>query len=222
MESKKKMKLAVIVFFTRQVAIFALTFLLLSNLFINLNCVVRISERDSDAYYKELILQKTQRSMQHHSKDTSENDGTSLGIYDPSTENLKTTKSLNYNIAKSCQYKPGKGNEGRGGYKVLQKVKQGLQKHPDKPKTTEESRPKILCMVYSYSKNEKQVEAIVNTWAQKCDGFFTSADVENRELGMLNLRQNGKESYDNMWQKTRTMLYYAYQHYKDDYDYFHM
>jgi glycoprotein-N-acetylgalactosamine 3-beta-galactosyltransferase len=77
-------------------------------------------------------------------------------------------------------------------------------------------------MVYTYSNNQDQIEAIANTWAQKCDGFFASSNVEQRELAILNLHHEGEESYDNLWQKVRTMLFYAYENFIDSYDYFHM
>jgi hypothetical protein len=37
---------------------------------------------------------------------------------------------------------------------------------------------------------------------------------------MLNLLHEGPEMYDNMWQKTRSMLSYMYDHYLNDFDFF--
>ena len=227
-------------FIIRQVAIFSLTFIFLTNSLKTLQCAVQYSDTESHTSYNDLLLEQKDTkdtSLRVDSKDknslvglrpsttttttTPDKDVTLLEYYNPSTANLKTTKSLHDNIAKSCRYKPGQGNEGKGGYEVLQKVRQGLLEDQEPP-STNKPKPKILCMVYSYSKNEEQIEAIVNTWGQKCDGFFTSSDMENRELGILNLESKGEESYGNMWQKTRKLLFYAYENYKDSYDYFHV
>lgn len=220
-------------FIIRQVAIFGLTFIFLTNS-INWQCAVQFSDTESYTSYNDILLEKKDTSLRIDSKGknslvgvktstkvTLDKDVSLLEYYDPSTANLKTTKSLHDNIAKSCRYKSGQGNEGKGGYKVLQKVRQGLLEHQEQS-STNKPKPKILCMVYSHSENEEQIEAIVNTWGQKCDGFFTSSDVENRELGILNLESKGDESYGNMWQKTRKLLMYAYKNYKDSYDYFHV
>ena len=142
--------------------------------------------------------------------------------YDPAIVNIKTTESLQRSLLKSCEQRPGEGGEGLKGYLLLEKVRQGLQEHREQSTNGSSSGARILCMVYTHSKNEEQIEAILNTWAQKCDGFFASSDFENRSLGILNLFQKGDESYDNMWQKTREMLFYAYENYRDSYDYFHV
>ena len=146
-------------------------------------------------------------------------------VFDPSTKHLERTPSFKDRIAKSCRYKVGEGNEGRGGHKVLQKVRQGILKQEAlnlKVKGTSNRNPRILCMVYTHSNNQEQIEAIANTWAQKCDGFFASSNAEKKALGILNLHHEGEESYENMWQKVRTMLFYAYETFINSYDYFHM
>lgn len=42
------------------------------------------------------------------------------------------------------------------------------------------------------------------------------------ELGIVDLRHTGEESYWNMWQKTRSIWKYIYDHFLEDYDYFHL
>jgi hypothetical protein len=62
--------------------------------------------------------------------------------------------------------------------------------------------------------------------SRRCDGFFAASTitVDNETevgFGSINLTHQGDESYGNMWQKTRSILHYFYDHYLDDYDYFY-
>jgi glycoprotein-N-acetylgalactosamine 3-beta-galactosyltransferase len=41
-------------------------------------------------------------------------------------------------------------------------------------------------------------------------------------LGMIHILHQGEESYNNMWQKVRSIWAYIYMHYLNDYDYFHL
>ena len=41
-------------------------------------------------------------------------------------------------------------------------------------------------------------------------------------VGAINLLHKGPEAYANMWRKVRSMWAYAYDHYLEDYDYFHI
>ena len=62
-------------------------------------------------------------------------------------------------------------------------------------------------------KNEKLIEAIINTWGNKCDGFFAASNYTNTELGILDVPHRGEESYNNMWQKVRSMWAFVYDTY---------
>ncbi len=122
------------------------------------------------------------------------------------------------------------------GYNVLRKIHEGIIEATRREEEQEEQeeeiqlerprqrpRPRILCMIYTHSKyNEKLIEAAVNTWAKKCDGFFAASNYTNVDLGILNVPHRGEESYGNMWQKAKSMWDFAYDHYLDSYDYFHM
>ena len=54
------------------------------------------------------------------------------------------------------------------------------------------------------------------------DGFVAFSNETIPSLGIANLLHEGKEEYNNMWQKSRSIWAYIYDHYLDDYDYFHL
>jgi glycoprotein-N-acetylgalactosamine 3-beta-galactosyltransferase len=94
-------------------------------------------------------------------------------------------------------------------------------------------RPKILCAVYTYEKRHASVTAIGETWGWRCDGFFAAStrtvvddpDKKNADgivygLGAVDLPHEGKEEYENMWMKTRSILAYMYDNYLNEFDFF--
>lgn len=85
-----------------------------------------------------------------------------------------------------------------------------------------ESSTKILCIVYTHSRAHSRIEAIVNTWGSQCDGFFAASNVTDLSIGTIDLVHKGPETYNNMWQKVRSILKYTYDNFLDDYDYFHI
>jgi glycoprotein-N-acetylgalactosamine 3-beta-galactosyltransferase len=75
-------------------------------------------------------------------------------------------------------------------------------------------------MVYTHSnRHHVQMRAIAETWGPHCDGFLGASNVTDPTLGMVHLLHEGPEVYENMWLKVRAMWEYAYQHYRDDYDF---
>jgi len=101
--------------------------------------------------------------------------------------------------------------------------------------------PRILCAVYTYEKRQEMATAVAETWGWKCDGFFAAStktvsipyDLSSMEpttnlsssyyaegLGSVDLPHLGPERYDNMWQKTRSILSYMHDHYLDQFDFF--
>jgi len=85
------------------------------------------------------------------------------------------------------------------------------------------ARPeKILCMIYSTSEGHAKVQRIRETWGPKCDGFMVASNVTNPELNAVSITHKFDERYRNMWQKVRTMWSYVYDHYYNDYDWFHV
>lgn len=81
-------------------------------------------------------------------------------------------------------------------------------------------RTKIFCHVYTTAKNHDRIQAIRETWGQRCDGFLAASTVTDKSVDAVNIPHIGKEAYNNMWQKVRAMWSYVYDHYYDDYDWF--
>ena len=73
-----------------------------------------------------------------------------------------------------------------------------------------------------YTSRRDRLQSVAETWGPKCDGFLAAAPFSDPSLGALNLRHVGPETYDNMWAKIRSMWEYAYDHYRNDFDYFHI
>lgn len=152
-----------------------------------------------------------------------------------------------YNYA--CNKPIGEGYEGVEGFKVMQKVQiGGPPPQPDpitvnvtsstenstdasiegrrlaednKEQQQHQPKPRVLCVIYTYEPHHAtMVQAVVNTWAWKCDGFFAASTATNETLGAVDLPHLGKEAYGNMWQKTRSIWAYIHDHYVNDYDFF--
>jgi hypothetical protein len=110
-------------------------------------------------------------------------------------------------------------------YAVIAKIRQGIIENEMQalqiPKA--QNKPRILCMVYTYEgAHETNLQAIVDTWATQCDGFLAASNVTNPDLGAVNIKFFGAESYGNMWRKIEAMWKYVHEHYLNDYDYFHI
>ncbi len=89
------------------------------------------------------------------------------------------------------------------------------------------SAPKVLCVVYTHAGVSYRVSAITETWGWKCDGFFAASTITVRDpmqsgFGSIDLVHRGEEEYKNMWQKTRSILAYIYEHYLDEFHYYHI
>ncbi len=87
--------------------------------------------------------------------------------------------------------------------------------------------PSILCVVYTHGGVLARVSAIVETWGWRCDGFFASSTITVRDpsqsgFGSIDLVHSGEEEYGNMWQKTRSILAYLYEHYLDEFQYYYI
>jgi glycoprotein-N-acetylgalactosamine 3-beta-galactosyltransferase len=111
-----------------------------------------------------------------------------------------------------CKEPVGHGQERRRGSYALRKI----VVMPAQPS------PRILCMVYSYSERHDVVRAIAETYGPRCDGFLAASNQTDRSIGAVRLDHAGPESYRNMWQKVRSMWIYVYQHYLDDFEFFHI
>lgn len=99
----------------------------------------------------------------------------------------------------------------------------------EKHSTLPENRngPKILCAVYSYDKQRSRIQGIVETWGWRCDGFFAAStktieDPNEEGFGAIDLPHLYPESYEEMMQKTRSILAYIYDNYLNDFDFFYL
>lgn len=117
-----------------------------------------------------------------------------------------------------CAFPPGRGLEEEGGYKLLTEKIRLQTVHRRNTTTT----PRLLCAVYTYPRMRDLARASALSWGYQCDGFLAFTTETIPSLGFVHLSHAGKESYRNMWQKTRSIWSYIARHYADDYDYFHL
>lgn len=114
-----------------------------------------------------------------------------------------------------CALGPGRGFEQDYGYRLLSEKIQ-IYKQPMK------SSPRILCLVYTYPKMRYLQQTQALTWGYRCNGYLAFSTETITNLGLVDLQHDGDESYDNMWLKVRAIWKYVYQHYRNDYDFFHL
>eukprot|EP00977_Amphora_coffeiformis_P011277 scaffold2716_cov179-Amphora_coffeaeformis.AAC.11 len=120
------------------------------------------------------------------------------------------------------------GRESDGGNRVLAKIRHGLGQRKQQRrqnrynKNQEGSSIKLLCLIYTYDAAHPRVRAIAQTWGRQCDGFLAASNVTDASIGAINLPHTGPETYENMWQKIRSMWNYTYQHYRAQFDYFYI
>jgi hypothetical protein len=128
----------------------------------------------------------------------------------------------------TCAFGPGQGMEQDSGYKLLVEK---IRVYNDSTTTTAErggaiqppsSSPRILCAIYSYSGMRDLARTQALLWGYKCNGFLVFSNETIPSLGMVNLLHQGEESYNSMWQKTRSIWTYIHEHYLQDYDFFHL
>jgi hypothetical protein len=113
-----------------------------------------------------------------------------------------------------CALRAGQGLEDDGGWKLLTEQIR-VASHPI-------NNVRILCAVYTHAGQHDMIEAIARTWGNQCDGFLAFSTETHPELGILYLIHEGAEAYGNMWQKVRSIWGYVYQHYRNDFDFFHL
>ena len=109
-------------------------------------------------------------------------------INDPSPSHLqKSSKSLER--TKVCN---AEGVIDELSYAVIAKIRRGIieiQRREQQQISKSKSKPRILCMVYTYEgAHASNLQAIVDTWAAQCDGFFAASNVTDVGLGAVNIK----------------------------------
>lgn len=122
-----------------------------------------------------------------------------------------------FDPATVCSVPYGEGEEGANGIHALRKIKIATA-----PAAASSGNNKVLCIVYTHSNRHEVLRSIVETYAPRCDGFLAASNETDQTLGAVNLLHAGPEAYDNMWQKVRSIWSYVHDHYRDDFDWYHI
>lgn len=85
-----------------------------------------------------------------------------------------------------------------------------------------DERPRLFCGVYTHDARRDFARLSALSYGWKCDGYLSFGTATVPRLGMVGLLHNGREAYQNMVQKSRSIWSYVATHYLDDYDYFHV
>ena len=89
--------------------------------------------------------------------------------------------------------------------------------------TRTDHAPTVLCIIYTYTAHHaKNARTAANTWLPRCDGAVILSDASDDTEGIVGVPHEGKEEYSNIWQKQRSNWRYVYEHYRHDFDYFHI
>ena len=110
-------------------------------------------------------------------------------IADPSPKHLqKSFTSLER--AKVCNVE---GVIDELSFAVIAKIRRGIikiqRREQQQRSKSKRTKPRILCMVYTYNgTHASNLQAIVDTWAAQCDGFFAASNVTDVGLGAVNIK----------------------------------
>ena len=119
-----------------------------------------------------------------------------------------------------CSIPGGSGLEGLDGFLLLKdKMRVAINRNGN---ATSSHPPRLFCSMYTYGHNRDQTRSAALAWGYKCDGFIAFSTETIPNLGIIHLKHKGEEAYTNMWQKVRAIWAYTYEHYLNDYDYFHL
>jgi len=66
------------------------------------------------------------------------------------------------------------------------------------------------------------IRAIRETWGPGCDGFLAFSTASDPRLPAISIPHEGKEEYDNMWQKVRSIWRFVGKHYLNEFDFFYL
>jgi hypothetical protein len=124
------------------------------------------------------------------------------------------SQDINLTSDHICNLGPGRSLEDEGGFKLL--TEKIVVSEPV------DASPRILCSIYTYRKMRDLARIQALSWGYQCDGFLAFSTETIPELGMLEILHQGEESYQNMWQKVRSIWAYISDHYLEEYDWFHL
>lgn len=134
-------------------------------------------------------------------------DTSPVPLVDPTILTRTPPKFEHPNMAELCQHNKD------GDEDILKRV--------DVWKGAEMGKPRILCFSYTMaSAHDNAVKNVRMTWAQKCDGYLAMSTLTDPEIPAIDIKHQGPESYDNMWQKLRSIWLYIHKHHLHEYDYF--
>jgi glycoprotein-N-acetylgalactosamine 3-beta-galactosyltransferase len=95
-------------------------------------------------------------------------------------------------------------------------VDSGVQKG-----TIDVPAPKLMCLVYTMADaHANRIRAMRDTWAGGCDGFLAFSTKSDPRFPVISLEHEGPESYDNMWQKVRSIWRFVGKNYLEEFDFF--
>ena len=129
----------------------------------------------------------------------------------------KIKMSCQFDKAKLC-VEIGSSNATEGSaYPEIKRIRAHIES------TKKEPNIKLFCTIYTYSGNSKFSDAQRETWTNKCDGVFFSSDVTNFTTGHFNLPSISRHGYKykGMIQRLRSIYAFIYDHFLEQYDYFH-
>lgn len=83
--------------------------------------------------------------------------------------------------------------------------------------------PRVLCGIYTMraaTGKGGNAHATRNTWARKCTGFVAYSNHVDPSFPTVEIKHDGPEEYNNMWQKSREIWKFIYRNYRDEFDFF--
>jgi hypothetical protein len=109
----------------------------------------------------------------------------------------------------------------RSDAKLLSRIHLHSEYDPLHPQYPIVNKIRLFCGIYTIKKtHETNVKATRNTWAKKCDGFIAFSNERDESIPSINIRHEGEEAYDNMWQKSRSIWKLIAKELVDSYDFF--
>ncbi|GKZ01090.1 hypothetical protein MPSEU_001060600 [Mayamaea pseudoterrestris] len=141
-----------------------------------------------------------------------------LGYIHDETALRKNPPALNYPEASLREACLKRDNN----YKMLNERVYVDLEYDKKMQASGKPRPKIFCFVYTIDSGHSKIPNIRETWGPKCDGFMVASNLTDPTIGAVNIVHDGPETYNNIWQKVRSMWSYIYDNYYTSYDFFHI